>query len=87
MRILVIGAGKVGYSLAERLTAEDHDVTIIDKNEEVIDRCQDSLDVLCIRGNGANAKTLVEAGVDRADIVIAAAAEDETNMLHPPFYL
>ena len=81
MRILLIGAGKVGYSLAERLTAENHDVTIIDRNEDVIDRCQDSLDVLCIRGNGANAKTLVEAGVDRADIVIAAAAEDETNML------
>ena len=81
MRIIVIGAGKVGHTLADRLTAEEHDVTIIDRNEDVIDRCQDSLDVMCIRGNGANAKTLVEAGVDRADIVIATTAEDETNML------
>ncbi len=81
MRILLIGAGKVGYTLADRLTAEEHDVTVIVRDEEVINRCQDSMDVMCIRGNGANAKTLVEAGVDRADIVIAAAAGDETNML------
>ena len=81
MRIILIGAGKVGHILADRLTAEEHDVTIIDNNEEVVDRCQDSMDVMCIKGNGANAKTLVEAGVDRADIVIATTASDETNML------
>ena len=81
MRIIVIGAGKVGYTLADRLTAEEHDVTIVDRNDAVIERCQDSMDVMCIRGNGANARTLVEAGVDRADILIAATASDETNML------
>ena len=81
MRIIVVGAGKVGHILADRLTAEEHDVTIVDRNSEVIDKCQDSLDVMCVRGNGANAKTLVDAGVDRADIVIATTAEDETNML------
>lgn len=81
MRIILIGAGKVGYNLADRLTSENHDVTVIDKNDSVVDRCQDSLDVMCIKGNGANAKTLVEAGVDRADIVIATTAGDETNML------
>ncbi|MBR2664217.1 MAG: Trk system potassium transporter TrkA, partial [Clostridia bacterium] len=81
MRIILIGAGKVGHSLADRLTAEDHDITVIDRSEDVINRCQDSLDVMCIRGNGANAKTLVEAGVDWADIVIATTAGDETNML------
>ena len=81
MRILLIGAGKVGHSLADHLTAEEHDITIIDRSDEVINRCQDSLDVMCIKGNGANAKTLVESGVDKADIVIATTAEDETNML------
>ncbi len=81
MRIILIGAGKVGHNLADRLTAEGHDVTVIDRSEEVINRCQDSLDVMCIRGNGANAKTLVEAGVDRADVVIATSEGDETNML------
>ena len=81
MRIIVIGAGKVGYALADRLTAEEHDVIVIDKSEDVINRCTDSLDVLCIKGNGANAKTLLEAGVDKANIVIASTESDETNML------
>ena len=81
MRILVVGDGKVGHTVAEQLTREGHDVVIIDKNEDVLQRCEDTLDVLCIRGNGANAKTLIEADVAQADIVIAATASDETNML------
>ena len=81
MRIIIIGAGKVGYTLAERLTAEEHDIIVIDKSDVVIDRCTDSLDVLCIKGNGANAKVLLEAGVDKANIVIASTESDETNML------
>ena len=81
MRIIVIGAGKVGYALAEHLTEEEHDVIVIDKDEMVIDRCTGSLDVLCIRGNGANAKVLLEAGVDKANIVIASTESDESNML------
>ena len=64
MRIIVIGAGKVGYTLAEHLITEEHDVIIIDKDDDVIQRCSGSLDALCIRGNGANAKILLEAGVD-----------------------
>ena len=81
MRILVVGDGKVGHTLAEHLTAEGHDVVMIDRDEEVLQHCEDTLDVLCIRGNGANAKTLIEADVAQADIVIAATASDETNML------
>ena len=56
MRILVVGDGKVGHTVAEQLTREGHDVVIIDKNEDVLQRCEDTLDVLCIRGNGANAR-------------------------------
>lgn len=81
MRILVVGDGKVGHTLAENLTQEEHDVVVIDRNEEVLQHCEDTLDVLCVRGNGANAKTLLDAGVEKADIVIAATASDETNML------
>ena len=81
MRIIVIGAGKVGYTLAEHLIAEEHDVIIIDKDDEVIERCSGSLDALCIKGNGANAKVLLEAGVDKANIVIASTESDESNML------
>lgn len=81
MRILVVGVGKVGRTIAEHLAAEDHDLVLIDTGEEVIERCEDMLDVMCIRGNGANAQTLIEAGVKTADIIIATTAEDEVNML------
>ena len=81
MRIIVIGAGKVGYTLAEHLTQEEHDVTVIDKDDAVIERCSGSLDVICLKGNGANAKVLLEAGVDKSNIVIASTESDESNML------
>jgi trk system potassium uptake protein TrkA len=81
MRIIVIGAGKVGFTLAEHLTQEEHDVTVIDKSDEVIEHCSGSLDVICLKGNGANAKVLLEAGVDKANIVIASTESDESNML------
>lgn len=81
MKIIVIGAGKVGYAIAEHLIEEEHDVIIIDNNDEVIERCTGALDALCLKGNGANAKILLEAGVDKADIVIASSESDESNML------
>ena len=81
MRILVVGVGKVGLTIATHLAEEDHDVVVIDTDGEVIERCEETLDVLCIRGNGANAQTLMEAGAKQADIVIATTASDELNML------
>ena len=81
MRIMLVGAGKVGRTVAEYLTREEHEVTVIDSDEDVLRRCEDTLDVLCVHGNGANAQTLIDAAVDRADILIAATADDEINML------
>jgi trk system potassium uptake protein len=81
MRILVVGDGKVGHVLAEHLTREGHDVVIVDTDEEALQRSEDTLDVMCVRGNGANAKTLIDAGAQKTDIVIAATAGDEINML------
>ena len=81
MRILVVGCGSVGHTLAEHLAQEEHDVVILDSSDEVIARCDDEMDVLTIRGNGADAQTLIEAGVDKTDIIIAATATDEVNML------
>ena len=81
MRIILAGAGKVGQTLAENLTGEEQDVVIIDIHQEVLQTCEDNLDVLCVQGNCANAQTLIEAGVDRADILIATTASDEINML------
>lgn len=81
MRILVVGDGKVGHTLAEKLVSENHDVVMIDRDEEVLQKTEDLLDVMCIEGNGANARTLIDAGVRDADIIVAATASDETNML------
>ncbi len=81
MRIIVVGDGKVGHTLAAELIREGHDVTIIDQNEDVLKKTEDMLDAMCIHGNGANAATLVEAGAEKADILIAATASDEINML------
>ena len=81
MRILIAGAGKVGHTLATELLREKHDITVIDQDEEVIRKITDTLDVMCVRGNSANASTLMEAEVERADILIAATATDEINML------
>jgi len=81
MRILIVGDGKVGHTLAEELISEGHNVVIIDRNDDVVRKADDMLDAMCIHGNGANAKTLLDANVDKADIVVAATASDETNML------
>ena len=81
MRIIIAGAGKVGQTLATELLREKHDITVIDQDEEVIRKITDTLDVMCVLGNSANASTLMEAEEERADILIAATATDEINML------
>ena len=81
MKIVIIGDGKVGYSLAENLSKENHDVTIIDKNPEALKKAAENLDVMCIRGNGVSTKILLEAGVDESDLLIAATTSDEMNMV------
>ena len=80
MRIIIIGAGKVGYYLAENLCKENH-VTIIDKNDATLKRAEEQLEVLCIKGNGVSANVLLEAGVKHADLIIAVTSTDEVNML------
>lgn len=81
MRIIIIGDGKVGYSLAEHLSQEDHDVTIIDKDPEALRKANENLDVMCIRGNGVSTKIMMEAGIKQADLLIAATSSDEMNMV------
>ncbi len=81
MRILVVGDGKVGHMLSEHLALEGHDVVIVDKSESVLKKSQDTLDVMTLKGNGANAQTLIEAQVEKADVLLAATASDEINML------
>ncbi len=81
MNITIVGSGKVGYTLAQYLSKDDHDVTIIDKDESALARASENLDVMCIKGNGANVRTLLEAGIEEADIIIAVTGNDELNMV------
>lgn len=81
MKIIVIGAGKVGYNLAESLSKENNDVVIIDKNPQALKKAEDNLDVMCIKGNGVSANTLKEAGIEKANLFIAVTSSDEINMV------
>lgn len=81
MNIIVVGIGKVGYTVAEQLSQEMHDVTIIDKNEDVINDTLQDIDVIGVIGNGAVSKTLKDAGIDECDMLIALTGSDELNIL------
>ncbi len=81
MKIVIVGAGKIGYSLAEELANEDHDITVVDVDKETIKRLSDTLDVMTLCGNGAAISTQREANVDDSDLLIAVTAQDELNML------
>ncbi len=81
MDIVIVGIGKVGFSLAEQLVREEHDVTVIDSDEEALRRAGDQLDIMTVRGNGVSTAALREAGVDSADLLVAATNSDEVNMV------
>lgn len=81
MNIIVVGIGKVGYTVAEQLSQEMHDITIIDTNEDVINDTLQDIDVIGIIGNGATKKVLESAGVDECDLLIALTGSDELNIL------
>ena len=81
MRIIIVGCGKVGSTLAEHLDEEGHDITVIDKHGEKLKYLSDRIDVLGVEGNGASVSTQREAGVKDADILIATTNSDELNLL------
>lgn len=81
MRIVIVGAGAVGSYLAERLSTEGQDVVVIEDDEEIAARLQDEHDLLVIRGNGASPTVLQEAGIDKADLLIAVSNSDGANVL------
>lgn len=81
MKIIIIGCGKVGFALAEELTAEKHEVTIIDSSANRLQEVEDDLDALQIVGNGSSIATLSEADVENTDLLIAVTGSDELNLL------
>ena len=81
MRVIIVGAGKVGYQIAETLVEENYDVVVIDRNPQVIDKVSDNLDVLAVYANGLLKQPLMELGVNGDDVLIAVTDSDEGNMI------
>ncbi len=81
MKIIIVGCGKVGITLAERLNAEGHDITLIDKDAATLRTVADRIDVMGLEGNGVSYQVQLEAGVKQADLLIATTHSDEQNML------
>lgn len=81
MKIIIIGCGKVGYTLVEQLSGENHDIVVIDSREEKVKSITDELDAMGIIGNGVSFQTLAEAGISQADLLIAVTGSDEQNLL------
>ncbi|AQS41434.1 MAG: Potassium transporter peripheral membrane component [Candidatus Tokpelaia hoelldobleri] len=81
MKIIICGAGRVGYGIAERLAAEHIDVTVIDLERRLIELISDRLEVRGIVGHGAHPDVLARAGAAEADMIIAVTLHDEINMV------
>jgi hypothetical protein len=81
MRIIILGAGQVGASVAEALASEANDITIVDQSREAIGDIADRLDVRTLVGNGALPSVLKSAGMDDADMLVAVTQSDATNLV------
>lgn len=81
MKIIIVGCGKVGKTLAEELNKEDNEVTVIDRRYAEVESLSNKFDVMGVVGNGASYKTQMEAGIEKADILIAVTGSDELNLL------
>ena len=81
MKIIIVGCGNVGAALAEQLSSEGHDITVIDTRQQLVESVSVSCDVLGIVGNGASFTVQSEAGVGESDLIIAVTGSDELNLL------
>ncbi|TDH36223.1 Trk system potassium transporter TrkA [Pseudohoeflea suaedae] len=81
MKVIICGAGRVGYGIAERLAAEENDVSVIDTSADLIQGIRDTLDVRGYVGHGAHPDMLAQAGAEQADMIIAVTLYDEVNMV------
>lgn len=82
MNIIIVGAGKVGEKLVERLSREEnHNITVVDVRHNILQDVVNAYDVMGVSGSGASLEVLSEAGIDDADILIAVTGSDELNLL------
>ena len=81
MKIVIAGAGRIGETVAGVLSDEGHDITLIDHDPETIQYVSNTMDIICLEGNAADPEALREAGVEDAELVLAATEKDEVNMI------
>ena len=81
MRVIICGAGQVGAGIAEKLSTENNDVTVIDTSTRLVNRIRDTLDVRGFVGHGAHPDVLARAGAGEADMIVAVTLYDEVNMV------
>lgn len=81
MKIVIVGAGQVGATLAENLAREYNDITIIDINASALQALQDRLDIRTVVGTGCHPDVLVSAGIEDADMIVAVTSSDELNII------
>ncbi len=81
MKVVIIGSGKVGRSIIRHLSAEKHDITVIDNNKQSLEHTSNAHDVQCVFGNGALKQIQLEAGVNKADMFVAVTDKDELNIV------
>ncbi|KGQ43416.1 potassium transporter peripheral membrane component [Gallibacterium anatis] len=81
MKIIILGAGQVGGTLAENLVSEDNEITLVDNDIERLNRLQDKHDLRVVHGNASSPRTLREAGATDADMLVAVTSSDEVNMV------
>lgn len=81
VRIIIVGCGKVGETLAAELSQEGDDITVIDRKEDKVERLCNAYDIMGCTGNGAGYSTQLEAGIKEADLLIAVTGSDELNLL------
>jgi trk system potassium uptake protein TrkA len=81
LKIVIVGAGEVGFHIASHLTSENKEVVIIDKNADAVRRVSDNLDVQVVEGSGSNPLVLEEAGIRDAESILAVTDSDEANLV------
>ena len=81
MRVIIVGAGEVGYHVAERLVEEQHDVVVVDVDGNRLEYVQTHVDAAVVEGSGTSPDVLREAGIDRAGLLLAVTSVDEVNLV------
>lgn len=81
MKIIIVGCGKIGCTLAAQLSYEQHDLVVVDTNPLKIQQLSETIDVMGLAGNGSSVNVLSEAGIEEADMLIAVTGSDELNLL------